>query len=128
MAQSRLARLATADGRTAARDGPEGGCHLSLRPCSVVGDLRPVRPAPRRRDRAGLPPGRGSPGGGGGGSEVDILSEVLDQTDGVPEVASDDIEKSKAMKAATIVQDLLASNQKEAGVGSRDRPRSEGDG
>lgn len=69
----------------------------------------------------GLPPGGGSPGAGGGGSEVDILTEALDILMEYLTVASDDIEKSKAMQAAKIVQDLLASNQKEqesaAGIG-----------
>ena len=74
----------------------------------------------------GLPPELagllgGGPGGappegppaGGGGSEVDILAEALDILMEYLTVASDDIEKSKAMQAAKIVQDLLASNQKE---------------
>ena len=68
----------------------------------------------------GLPP-EGPPEEEGGGSEVDILSAILDQTMQYLQVASDDIEKSKMMKAAAIVQDLLASNQKEmetaAGIG-----------
>ena len=79
----------------------------------------------------GAPPG-GPPMGGpegmppegppeGGGSEVDILSQALETLMEYLTVASDDIEKAKAMKAAGIVQELLASNQKEqesaAGIG-----------
>ena len=68
---------------------------------------------------AGGPPPEGPPEGGG--SEVDILSEALDVLMQYLQVASDDIEKAKAMKAAGIVQELLASNQKEqetaAGIG-----------
>lgn len=76
----------------------------------------------------GLPPELAGLMGGGGGlppggpeeapeeemSEVDLLSAILDQTMEYMRIASDDIEKSKMMKAAAIVQDLLASNQKEA--------------
>ena len=69
----------------------------------------------------GEAPPEGPPEEGGGGSEVDILSEALDVLMEYLTVASDDIEKSKAMKAAGIVQELLASNQKEqetaAGIG-----------
>jgi hypothetical protein len=72
----------------------------------------------------GLPP-EGPPAEEGGGSEVDLLSAILDQTMEYMRVASDDIEKSKMMKAAAIVQDLLASNQKEAetaaGIGPAQR-------
>ena len=73
----------------------------------------------------GLPP-EGPPEGGG--SEVDILSEALNTLMEYLQVASDDIEKAKAMKAANIVQELLASNQKETGDRRRDRPRAEGHG
>lgn len=50
----------------------------------------------------------------GGGSEIDILSEMLESAMEYMRVASDDIEKEKMMRAAAIVQGLLASNQKEA--------------
>jgi hypothetical protein len=69
----------------------------------------------------GEAPPEGPPEEGGGGSEVDILSEALEVLMEYLSVASDDIEKAKAMKAAGIVQELLASNQKEqetaAGIG-----------
>lgn len=44
---------------------------------------------------------------------MDVLSQALDTLMQYLQIASDDIEKAKAMKAANIVQDLLASNQKE---------------
>jgi hypothetical protein len=69
----------------------------------------------------GAPPGGPPEEAGGGGSEVDILSQALETLMEYLTVASDDIEKAKAMKAAGIVQELLASNQKEqetaAGIG-----------
>jgi hypothetical protein len=75
----------------------------------------------------GAPPGGPPPeeAGGEGGSEVDILSQALETLMEYLTVASDDIEKAKAMKAAGIVQELLASNQKEqetaAGIGPAQR-------
>jgi hypothetical protein len=73
---------------------------------------------------AGLPPE--GPPEEGGGSEVDLLSSMLDTAMQYMQVASDDIEKSKMMRAAAIVQDLLASNQKEAETAAGIGPAQKG--
>jgi hypothetical protein len=73
----------------------------------------------------GLPP-EGPPAEEGGGSEVDVLSAILDQVMEYLQIASDDIEKAKMMKAANIVQDLLASNQKEAEMAGGIGPAQKG--
>jgi hypothetical protein len=73
----------------------------------------------------GGPPPPGGPEGGGEPSEVDQLSTVLDGLMQYLQIASDDVEKAKAMQAAKIIQDLLASNQQEAeaagGIGPAQR-------
>ena len=94
----------------------------------VAADCPPsLRVFSAAEDRAEAPP-EGPPEEGGGGSEVDILSEALEVLMEYLTVASDDIEKSKAMKAAGIVQELLASNQKEQETGGGDRAGAEGHG
>ena len=87
------------------------GFLLSLRAFSEEGRRSaPGRPARRgRRGQRGRHPLRGAR-----------------RADGVPAVASDDIEKAKAMKAANIVQDLLASNQKERRPRRGSAPRRRG--
>ena len=72
------------------------------------------------------PPPEGMPEEGGGGSEVDILSEMLESAMEYMRVASDDIEKEKMMRAAAIVQGLLASNQKEAEMAGGIGPAQKG--
>ena len=74
--------------------------------------------------RGGAPPEEEE----GEGSEVDSLSAILDQTMQYMQIASDDIEKSKMMKAASH-RSGSARLQPEGGrVGRRDRSRAEGHG
>jgi hypothetical protein len=72
----------------------------------------------------GLPPGGEAPEGEEG--EIDKLTRMLDIAMEYMQIASDDIEKSKMMKAAAIVQDLLASNQKEAETAAGIGPAQKG--
>jgi hypothetical protein len=91
----------------------------------------------------GLPPelaglfGGGGPGGepapegppeGGQRGEVEILREMLDLGMEYAQVASDDIEKAKMMKAAAIIQDLLATNQQQQEAASGTTPALKGMG
>jgi hypothetical protein len=103
--------------------GPPGAPPLA--PPGPPGGAPPPELAGLLGGGPGGPPPAGPPDEGGGGSEIEILTEALDVLMQYLQVASDDIEKAKAMKAANIVQDLLATNQKEAetagGIGPAQR-------